>query len=96
MKPAEGTVLTVSRCASEAAVERSKAGVTDIEELLADALAVARETLAKTVDMNPVLKKAGVVDAGGQGYVVILNAMLLCLQGMFVAKAPVTETKTSA
>ena len=96
MKPAEGTVLTVSRCASEAAVERSKAGVTDIEELLADALAVARETLAKTVDMNPVLKKAGVVDAGGQGYVVILNAMLLCLQGKFVAKAPVTETKTSA
>ena len=96
MKPAEGTVLTVSRCASEAAVERSKAGVTDIEELLTDALAVARETLAKTVDMNPVLKKAGVVDAGGQGYVVILNAMLLCLQGKFVAKAPATETKTSA
>ncbi len=96
MKPAEGTVLTVSRCASEAAAERIKAGVTDIEELLADALAVARETLAKTVDMNPVLRKAGVVDAGGQGYVVILNAMLLCLQGKFVAKAPVTETRTSA
>ena len=96
MKPAEGTVLTVSRCASEAAAERVKAGVTDMEELLTDALAVARETLAKTVDMNPVLKKAGVVDAGGQGYVVILNAMLLCLQGKFVAKVPVTETKTSA
>ena len=96
MKPAEGTVLTVSRCASEAAAERIKAGVTDIEELLADALAVARETLAKTVDMNPVLRKAGVVDAGGQGYVVILNAMLLCLQGKFVAKAPVTKTRTSA
>ena len=91
MKPAEGTVLTVSRCASEAAVERSKAGVTDIEELLADALAVARETLAKTVDMNPVLKKAGVVDAGGQGYVVILNAMLLCLHSVPAnsASAPV-------
>lgn len=96
MKPAEGTVLTVSRCASEAAAERVKAGVTDLEELLGDALAVAKETLAKTVDMNPVLKKAGVVDAGGQGYVVILEAMLLCLQGKFVAKAPVTETKTSA
>lgn len=96
MKPAEGTVLTVSRCASEAAAERVKAGVTDLEELLSDALAVAKETLAKTVDMNPVLKKAGVVDAGGQGYVVILEAMLLCLQGKFVAKAPVTETKTSA
>ena len=70
--------------------------MTDLEELLGDALAVAKETLAKTVDMNPVLKKAGVVDAGGQGYVVILEAMLLCLQGKFVAKAPVTETKTSA
>ena len=96
MKPAEGTVLTVSRCAAEAAAERIKTGVTDIEELIGDALAVARETLAKTVDMNPVLKKAGVVDAGGQGYVVILDAMLLSLQGKFVAKAPVTETKTSA
>ena len=96
MKPAEGTVLTVSRCAAEAAAERIKTGVTDIEELIGDALAVARETLAKTVDMNPVLKKAGVVDAGGQGYVVILEAMLLSLQGKFVAKAPVTETKASA
>ena len=96
MKPAEGTVLTVSRLASEAAAERVKDGVTDMEELLTDALAVARETLAKTVDMNPVLKKAGVVDAGGQGYVVILNAMLLCLQGKFEAKAPAAETKTSA
>ena len=96
MKPAEGTVLTVSRCASEAAAERVKAGVADLEELLGDALAVAKETLAKTVDMNPVLKKAGVVDAGGQGYVVILEAMLLCLQGKFVAKAPAAETKTSA
>ena len=95
MKPAEGTVLTVSRLAAEAAVERVKAGVTDIEELLADALVVARETLAKTVDMNPVLKKAGVVDAGGQGYVFILNAMLLCLQGKYVAKKP-EETKASA
>ena len=95
MKPAEGTVLTVSRLAAEAAVERVKAGVTDIEELLADALVVARETLAKTVDMNPVLKKAGVVDAGGQGYVFILEAMLLCLQGRYVAKKP-EETKASA
>ena len=81
MKPAEGTVLTVSRCASEAAVERSKAGVTDIEELLADALAVARETLAKTVDMNPVLKKAGVVDAGGQGIMLVFEGMKQVFDG---------------
>ncbi len=67
MKPAEGTILTVSRRASEAASELTKGGVADVEELLSGALEVARTTLAATVDMNPVLKKAGVVDAGGQG-----------------------------
>ena len=81
MKPAEGTILTVSRKASEAAVDLAKSGTADIEEILSGALEVARTTLAATIDMNPVLKKAGVVDAGGQGYVVILNAMLLSLQG---------------
>ena len=95
MKPAEGTVLTVSRCASETAAKLVKGGVSDIEEILSGALETARETLARTVDMNPVLKKAGVVDAGGQGYVVIIEAMLLCLRGEFVAKAP-TETKAKA
>ena len=88
MKPAEGTILTVSRRASEAAADLAKGGVADIEEILTGALDVARETLAATVDMNPVLKKAGVVDAGGQGYVVILDAMLRCLQGRFVPAAP--------
>ena len=96
MKPAEGTVLTVSRRAAETAVSLVKSGVTDMEELLAGALETAEETLAQTVEMNPVLKKAGVVDAGGQGYVVILTAMLQCLRGEFVAKAPVPETKDRA
>ena len=88
MKPAEGTILTVSRRASEAAADLTKGGVADVEEVLTGALEVARTTLAATVDMNPVLKKAGVVDAGGQGYVVILDAMLRCLRGTFVAAAP--------
>jgi len=88
MKPAEGTILTVSRRASEAAVEIAKGGQDDIEEILSGALEVGRATLAATVDMNPVLKKAGVVDAGGQGYVVILDAMLRCLRGTFTAAAP--------
>ena len=87
MKPAEGTILTVSRRASEKAVEAVKSGVADVEELLSAALETAKETLAATIDMNPVLKKAGVVDAGGKGYVVILEAMILCLQGNFVRVA---------
>ena len=91
MKPAEGTILTVSRRASETAAELSKGGVADIEEILAGALDTARETLADTVNMNPVLKKAGVVDAGGQGYVVIFDAMLLSLQGKFTTAAPAPE-----
>ena len=89
-------MLTVSRRAAETAVSLVKSGVTDMDELLAGALETAEETLAQTVEMNPVLKKAGVVDAGGQGYVVILTAMLQCLRGEFVAKAPVPETKDRA
>ena len=96
MKPAEGTVLTVSRLASETAGQIVKGGVSDIEEVLAGALETAEETLARTVEMNPVLKKAGVVDAGGQGYVVILTAMLQCLRGEFTAKMPAAETREKA
>ena len=95
MKPAEGTVLTVSRLASETAGQIVKGGVSDIEEVLAGALETAEETLARTVEMNPVLKKAGVVDAGGQGYVVILTAMLQCLRGEFTASVP-AETREKA
>ena len=96
MKPAEGTVLTVSRLASETAGQIVKGGVSDIEEVLAGALETAEETLARTVEMNPVLKKAGVVDAGGQGYVVILTAMLQCLRGEFTASVPAAETREKA
>ena len=95
MKPAEGTVLTVSRRAGETAATLAKGGVADIEEILAGALETARETLAQTVEMNPVLKKAGVVDAGGQGYVFILETMLQCLRGEFRAMAP-AQTKDKA
>ncbi len=80
MKPAEGTILTVSRKATEAALEFARAG-TDIELMLVCALEAAKEALAETVHQNPVLTKAGVIDAGGKGYVVILDAMLSSLQG---------------
>ena len=81
MKPAEGTVLTVSRLAAKAAVDAVAEGETDIEALLNAALREGREALAQTTDMNPVLKKAGVVDAGGKGYLLIMEGMLAAVQG---------------
>ena len=80
MKPAEGTILTVSRIAAAAATDFAENGA-DIELLLSCALESAREALAETVNQNPVLKKAGVIDAGGKGYVLILEAMLASLRG---------------
>ena len=81
MKPAEGTVLTVSRLAAKQAVDTAAAGETDLEMVLADAIRVGYATLAQTTEMNPVLKKAGVVDAGGKGYLLILDGMLAELRG---------------
>ena len=81
MKPAEGTVLTVSRLAAARAVEAAAAGETDVEAVLEEALKAGQEALAQTTDMNPVLKKAGVVDAGGKGYLLILQGMLDELRG---------------
>ncbi len=86
MKPAEGTILTVSRLASEAAAEAANAGA-GLEASLAAAIAVGDEALADTINLNPVLKKAGVVDAGGMGYMVILKAMLASLRGEVVSPA---------
>ena len=80
MKPAEGTVLTVSRLASKRAMEAAGENG-DIDFVLAEAIRVGYEVLAQTTDMNPVLKKAGVVDAGGKGYLVILEGMLASLRG---------------
>ncbi|WP_409967899.1 DAK2 domain-containing protein [Bengtsoniella intestinalis] len=80
MKPAEGTVLTVSRLASKAAVDAAAEGA-DIQGVLEAAIAQGHITLAETTDMNPVLKKAGVVDAGGQGYLYIIEGMLAHLNG---------------
>ncbi len=80
MKPAEGTVLTVSRLAAKRAVEAA-AEERDIEKVLEEAIREGYETLAQTTDMNPVLKKAGVVDAGGKGYLLILEGMLAEMRG---------------
>ena len=88
MKPAEGTVLTVSRLAAKQAADTAAAGETDLEKVLEDAIRVGYATLAQTTEMNPVLKKAGVVDAGGKGYLLILDGMLAELRG-----EPMPETE---
>ena len=80
MKPAEGTILTVSRLAAAAAMNAAKEN-NHIEFVQIAAIDAAKVALADTVNQNPVLKKAGVVDAGGQGWVFILEAMLSSLQG---------------
>lgn len=80
MKPAEGTILTVSRLASRAAVEAASLGA-DLEGVFICAIKAGAEALAETQKINPVLKKAGVVDAGGKGFMVILEAMLASLRG---------------
>ena len=80
MKPAEGTILTVSRLAAAKASEAAKEN-NHIEFVHEAAIAEAKVALANTVNQNPVLKKAGVVDAGGKGWLVALEAMLSSLQG---------------
>ena len=80
MKPAEGTILTVSRLAAAAAQKAAKEN-NYIEYVHAAAIEEAKVALANTVNQNPVLKKAGVVDAGGKGWVFVLEAMLSALQG---------------
>ena len=80
MKPAEGTILTVARLA--AAKARAAAQENNYFEFVHEAaIAEAKVALASTTDMNPVLKKAGVVDAGGKGWVLALEAMLSALRG---------------
>ena len=80
MKPAEGTILTVSRLAAEAAVKTAEKDA-GLEKTFEAAIFAGDEALADTINLNPVLKKAGVVDAGGMGFMVILKAMFASLKG---------------
>ena len=80
MKPAEGTILTVARLAAAKAQDAAKEN-NFIEFVQTAAIEEARIALANTVNQNPVLKKAGVVDAGGKGWLIALEAMLSSMQG---------------
>ena len=94
MKPAEGTILTVSRLASAAAGKAAKGGA-NLEDTLSAAVDAGDQALEDTVNQNPVLKKAGVIDAGGKGYMVILKAILASLRGevLSVQQAAAPEEK---
>ena len=81
MKPAEGTILTVSRLAAQAAAQAAQEQ-NSAEHVLECAIAHGQEALAETINQNPVLKKAGVVDAGGKGFLIILQGMLDEMRGI--------------
>ncbi len=104
MKPTEGTILTVIRMASEAAGEAAKTDNNPMH-IAEIALAAAKKALAKTPEQLPVLKKAGVVDAGGQGLVLILegfesvfdnSAIVQALEGSAVAPVSTPSKSTVA
>lgn len=95
MKPAEGTVLTVSRLAAARAVEAAGEN-NSAEYVLAEAIKAGYVTLEETTEMNPVLKKAGVVDAGGKGYLIVLEGMLRALQGEAVPEVEDTPEQEKA
>ena len=93
MKPAEGTILTVSRIAGKVAAVEAEADH-GVEHVLECAIASAKNALAETVHQNPVLEKAGVVDAGGMGFVMILEGMLASLRGEDVIAPDASEAGT--
>jgi DAK2 domain fusion protein YloV len=87
MKPTEGTILTVSRLAAGSAANAAETE-SDIEIILEQALADGYIALDETINQNPVLKKAGVIDAGAKGYLYILDGMLKALRGVVLVKEP--------
>ena len=97
MKPAEGTILTVSRISGKVAAVEAEANH-EIEHVLECAIAAAQNALAETVHQNPVLEKAGVVDAGGMGFVTILEGMLSSLRGddMVAPEHDIADSKDQA
>ena len=94
MKPAEGTVLTVSRLLAVAAVEAAETE-DDVLVVLERALKAGYVALADTVNQNPVLQKAGVIDSGGKGYLYILEGMLQAMHGVVVEKVAQSVTESS-
>ncbi len=95
MKPTEGTILTVARVASEYAKAANEAGKDELE-VFESAIEGAEKALSETPELLPVLKKAGVVDAGGFGFVLILKGMLSVFKdGIIIASSEVADSAES-
>ncbi|MCM1418864.1 MAG: DAK2 domain-containing protein [Bacteroides sp.] len=92
MKPTEGTVLTVSREAAEAAVARAMK-TSDIVEIFRALIEAGEASLKRTPELLPALKKAGVVDAGGMGFLTILRGMFAVIEGGEIVPGGETEDK---
>ena len=93
MKPTEGTILTVARVASEKAQEALTNGA-DVLGVFDEALKGAKEALEQTPELLPTLKKAGVVDAGGRGFVLILEGMQSVLRDGIIVKNEIVNTSS--
>lgn len=90
MKPTEGTILTVARVASERATESVENG-NDALKVFGDAISGAKEALEQTPELLPQLKKAGVVDAGGKGFVIILEGMMSVFENGIIIPSEVSQ-----
>jgi uncharacterized protein len=92
MRPVEGTILTVAREAAEAAEAAQADGRGALVDVLDAALTAARESVARTPDLLPVLREAGVVDAGGHGFTLLLAAFLEVVDGRPIPDPEVIHT----
>ncbi|MBI4328793.1 MAG: DAK2 domain-containing protein [Chloroflexi bacterium] len=91
--PVEGTILTVGRAAAQGAVARAEHPDADLVAILAEAVLEAKTAVQKTPDLLPVLKEAGVVDAGGEGLYLLLQGALAFLRGEELEAPPPTAEK---
>lgn len=97
MKPAEGTILTVSRTSAQAALQKCQESTdSTVQEVLETYLERAHEALAETQHQNPVLQKAGVVDAGAFGFIKICEGMYDAFMGVQRERAPKQDSETAA
>ncbi len=97
MKPAEGTILTVSRVAAQHALELCQAdSELPVEEVFRAVIERGEKALAETTTQNPVLAKAGVVDAGGFGFLTILSGMFDAFRGIHRERTAEAEPSRAA